>query len=334
MWQGVAKPRKGFCDTITPVHRPVQTLPCEVGMPIIECVPNFSEGRRPEVVDAIREAIAAVEGVHILDQTSDPDHNRSVITFAGEPAGVEEAAFRMIARAAALINLDEHTGEHPRIGATDVVPFIPIEDATMKDCVAIARRVGARVGEGLGIPVYLYENAAQRPDRTRLEDIRKGQYEGLKELIASDPYRAPDYGPKALGPAGATVIGAREFLVAYNIYLTTADVSIAKKIATAIRHSSGGMRYLKALGLLVEGRAQVSMNLTDFRKTPLGRVTELVRREAARYGVGIKHAELVGLIPQQALIDAAAWYLQLDGFEAGQLLERRLQAVRPEGGGG
>jgi glutamate formiminotransferase/formiminotetrahydrofolate cyclodeaminase len=301
-------------------------------MPIIECIPNFSEARRPEVMDAIRETIAGVEGVVVLDQHSDLDHNRSVITFAGSPQGVEEAAFRMIARAAQLINLDEHRGAHPRIGATDVVPFVPIRDATMEDCIAMAQRVGRRVGEELGIPVFLYEEASSRPERKNLENLRRGQYEGLKAEIESNPQRAPDFGPARLGTAGATVIGARHPLVAFNVYLATHDVEAAKKVAKAVRHSSGGLRYVKALGLLVDGRAQVSMNLTNFRATPVARVVEFIRREAARYGVGVHHSELVGLIPEEALVDAAVWHLQLDQFEPGQVLERRLQERLAAGG--
>jgi glutamate formiminotransferase/formiminotetrahydrofolate cyclodeaminase len=298
--------------------------------PIVECVPNFSEARRPEVVAAIRQAIAAVAGVSVLDQHSDLDHNRTVITFAGPPQAVEEAAFRAIAKAAELINLDEHRGQHPRIGATDVVPFVPITGVTMQDCVDMARRLGQRVGEQLGIPVYLYEEAATRPERKNLEDLRRGEYEGLKEEIVTNPERAPDFGPARLGPAGATVIGARHPLIAYNVYLTTDEVTIARKIAKAVRHSSGGLRYVKALGLLVEGRAQVSMNLTNYRQTPLARVVEFIRREAQRYGVAIHHSELVGLIPEEALVEAAVWYLQLDQFTPEQILERRLQAALSE----
>ena len=295
--------------------------------PIIECIPNFSDARRPEVVDAIRQAIASVPGAVVLDQHSDLDHNRSVITFAGPPEAVEEAAFQAIAKAAALIDLDAHTGEHPRIGATDVVPFVPISGVSMQDCVAMAQRLGQRVGEQLGIPVYLYEEAATRPERKNLENLRRGQYEGLKAEVLTNPDRQPDFGPARLGKAGATVIGARFPLIAYNVYLTSSDVSIAKKIAKAVRYSSGGLRYVKALGLLVDGRAQVSMNLTNFRETPVARVVEIIRREAARYGVGIQNSELVGLIPEDALVEAAVWHLQLDQFEPGQILERRLRAV-------
>ena len=295
--------------------------------PIIECIPNFSDARRPEVVAAIRQAIAAVPGVFVLDIHSDNDHNRSVITYAGAPQGVEEAAFRAIAKAAELINLDEQRGAHPRIGASDVVPFVPISGVSMQDCVEMARRVGRRVGEELGIPIYLYEEAATRPERKNLENIRRGQYEGLKAEILTNPERQPDFGPARLGTAGATVIGARHPLIAFNVYLTSEDVDIAKKIAKAVRHSSGGLRFVKGLGLLVDGRAQVSMNLTNFRETPLARVVEFIRREAQRYGVGIHHSELVGLIPQDALVDAAVWYTQMDQFEPEQVLERRLQAT-------
>ncbi len=292
--------------------------------PLIECIPNFSEARRPEVIDQIVAAITSVEGARLLDRSSDLDHNRTVITYAGPPEAVEEAAFRAIRAASNLIDLNHHTGEHPRIGATDVCPFVPISGVTMDDCIAIAKRLGERVGRELQIPVYLYEFAATRPDRTNLENIRRGQYEGLKAEIETNPDRKPDYGPAKLGPAGATVIGARNPLIAFNVYLTTNEVDIAKKIAKAIRQSSGGMRYVKALGLLVEGRAQVSINLTNFRESPIGRVVEMIRREAQRYGVGIHHSELVGLIPQEALVDAAVWYTQLDQFSPDQILETRL----------
>ena len=264
------------------------------------------------------------EGARLLDRSSDLDHNRTVLTFAGPPEAVEEAAFRAIRTASELIDLGQHTGEHPRIGATDVVPFVPLSGVTMEDCVSISRRLGERVGRELQIPVYLYENAATRPDRANLENVRRGQFEGLKSDIETDPSRKPDYGPARLGSAGATVIGARNPLIAFNVYLTTAEVEVAKKIAKAIRQSSGGIRYVKALGLLVEGHAQVSMNLTNFRESPIGRVVEMIRREAQRYGVAIHHSELVGLVPQQALLDAAVWYTQLDKFSTQQILETRL----------
>ena len=290
---------------------------------LIECIPNFSDARRPEVIDQIVAAIQSVGEVKLLDRSSDLDHNRTVLTFAGSPAGVEEAAFRAIKTASELIDLDQHSGEHPRIGATDVVPFVPLSGASMEECIAIAKRLGERVGKELNIPVYLYEAAATKPERTNLENIRKGQYEGLKTEIEK-PERQPDFGPSKLPKAGATVIGARNPLIAFNVYLTTDDVSIAKKIAKAVRQSSGGLRYVKGLGLLVDGRAQVSMNLTNFRETPIARVVEFIRREAERYGVGIHHSELVGLIPQEALVDAAVWYTQLDAFSPEQILESRL----------
>ncbi len=294
--------------------------------PLVECIPNFSEARRPEVIEAIVKAITAA-GVTVLDRHSDADHNRTVVTFVGAPAAVEEAAFRAIRKAAELIDLRKHRGAHPRIGAADVVPFVPISGVEMEECIRMAVRLGERVGRELGIPVYLYEAAAARPDRVNLEDVRRGQYEGLKKEIEADPERKPDFGPARLGPAGATVIGARHPLIAYNVYLNTDDLEVAKSIARALRHSSGGFRYVKALGMLVDGRAQVSMNLTNFRETPVGRVVEAIRREAARYGASIHHSELVGLIPEEALIESAAWYLQLDGFEPEQVLEQRLYAV-------
>ncbi len=291
---------------------------------IVECVPNFSEGRRPDVVQKIVAGIAAVDGVTVLDYSSDADHNRSVVTFVAPPETVGEAAFAGIAKAAELIDMTQHTGGHPRMGATDVCPFIPIKGVTMDDCVEISKTVGKRVGEELNIPVYLYEKAATRPERENLAHVRRGQYEGIKEIIATDPAHTPDFGPAKMGTAGATAIGARQFLIAFNVYLNTNEVEIAKKIGKAIRHSGGGLRFVKAMGLEVDGKAQVSMNLTDFTRTPIFRVLELIRREAARYGVGIESSELIGLIPQQALIDAAAWYLQMDGFSAEQVLENRL----------
>ena len=297
--------------------------------PLVACIPNYSDARRPEVVEAILNSITSVEGAIILDKHSDMDHNRTVVTMVGSPAAIEEAAYRSIKKAAELINLDEHTGAHPRIGATDVVPLVPISDITMQECIEVARRLAKRVADDFSIPVYLYEEAATRPEHQNLENIRRGQYEGLKIEIESDPNRAPDFGPSKLGTAGATVIGARQPLIAFNVYLTTNDVSIAQKIAKAVRNSSGGLHYVKAMGVMVEGRAQVSMNLTNFRQTPIARVVEMVRREAQRYGVAVHHSELVGLVPQQALVDAAVWYTQLDQFEPSQVLESRLYEVLP-----
>ena len=233
---------------------------------LVECIPNFSEARRPEVVDKIAEAISSVDGVRLLDRSSDLDHNRTVLTFAGPPEPVIEAAFQAIKKSAELIDLNDHTGAHPRIGAADVVPLVPLSGLSMEECVALARRLGQRVGEELQIPVYLYEFAATRPERANLENLRRGQFEGLREEIVTNPERAPDFGPARLGPAGATVIGARNPLIAFNVYLATADVDIAKKIARAIRQSTGGLRYVKALGLFVDGMAQVSINLTNFRE--------------------------------------------------------------------
>ncbi len=299
--------------------------------PLVECIPNFSEARRPEVVEAILQAIRAVPGVTVLDRHSDMDHNRTVLTYVGAPQAVEEAAFQAIATAARLIDLDQHHGEHPRLGATDVVPFVPIRGVTMQECVALAQRLGRRVGAELKIPVYLYEEAAARPERKNLEDVRRGEYEALKRDIGVKPERDPDFGPRKVGPAGGTIIGARQPLIAFNIYLTTSDVAIAQRIARSVRHSSGGLRYVKALGLLVDGRAQVSMNLTNFRRTPIAQVVEMVRREAQRYGVSLQNCEMVGLAPQEALVDAAVWYTQLDQFDPDeQILETRLQTALAE----
>lgn len=294
---------------------------------IVECVVNFSEGRRIDIVDQIVNAIDDVWGVTILGSESDVDHNRSVVTFAGKPDVVGEAAFEGIRMAAKLIDMDRHQGQHPRLGATDVVPFIPIQNVTMDDCIRLAQSVGRRVGEELSIPVFLYEQAATRPDRVNLADVRRGEYEQLKQGILTDETRQPDYGPSELGTAGATIIGARYPLIAFNVFLTTDNIDIAKKIAKAIRHSSGGLHYVKALGLLVDGKAQVSMNLTNYKKTPIYRVVEMIRREAQRYGVAIESSELIGLIPQDALLESAAWYLQMDNYSSDRVLERRLQSM-------
>jgi glutamate formiminotransferase/formiminotetrahydrofolate cyclodeaminase len=301
---------------------------------IVECVPNFSEGSRKEVVNQIVEAITSVKGIKAPDVEMDADHNRSVVSFVGRPEAVEEAAFRGIKRAAELIDMDEHEGEHPRIGAADVIPFVPIRGVSMEECVEMARRVGDRVGRELDIPVYLYEKAATRPERVNLASIRRGQYEALKEEIATEPDRGPDFGPRRLGKAGASVIGAREPLIAYNVYLNSNDLEIAQAIARAVRHSSGGLRYVKALGLEIEqrGLVQVSMNLTSYRYTPVHRVFEMIKREAARYGVNVVSSEIVGLIPEQALLDASAFYLQIENFAPQMVLESHLDEmeVTPE----
>lgn len=298
-------------------------------MPLVECIPNFSEGRRPDIVDQIVNSIASISGVSLLDRSSDSDHNRTVITFAGAPEAVFAGAFAGIAKAAELIDMDQHQGEHPRLGATDVVPFVPLEGISLEECAALARRLGEKVAKELDIPVYLYEAAATRPERTNLENIRRGEYETIKATIATDPNRTPDFGRLELGKAGAVVIGARPPLIAYNVYLNTDEVDVAKKIAKAIRQSSGGLRFVKGLGLLVDGRAQVSMNLTDYTKTPIAHVMEMIRSQTMRYGVQTHHAELVGLIPQAALIDAAQYYLQLDQFKPEQILESRLRSTPP-----
>jgi glutamate formiminotransferase/formiminotetrahydrofolate cyclodeaminase len=299
-------------------------------MKLVECIANFSEGRRIEVVDAIAASIESADGIQLIDRHSDEDHNRTVITFIGSPEAASEAAFAGISKAAELIDMEVHEGEHPRLGAADVVPFVPIREVTMDECVDLALELGQRVGNELGIPVYLYEAAASRPDRVNLADVRRGEYEELKLSIVENPERAPDFGPKELGSAGATVIGARKPLIAFNVYLTTEDVEVAKKIAKHVRHSGGGLRFVKALGLLVEGRAQVSMNLTDFARTPIHRVVEMIRIEARRHGVDIHSSELVGLTPQAALIEAAAWYLQLDELEPDQIIESHLAGLSEE----
>lgn len=292
---------------------------------IVECIPNFSNGRDPEVYGRIVDAIRSVSAVQLLDVSADPDHNRTVVTFVGAPDDIVEAGYRAIAAAKELIDLDQHRGEHPRIGATDVFPFVPVRGVTMDDCVKLAQRLGQRVGEELGVAVYLYGAAATSPERESLSAIRKGQYEKWKEEVATNPARQPDYGPAEPRKWGATVIGARPFLIAYNLYLNSDDVDAAEKIARAVRFTSGGLRFIQAKGFLVEGQAQVSMNLTNFEKTPLFRVQELVKREAAQYGLSVTRAELVGLIPQKALLESAKWYLQLDDLSDDQVLELRLE---------
>lgn len=297
---------------------------------LVESVPNFSNGRDPEVYNRIADAIRSVRGTKVLDVSADADHNRTVVTFVGSPEVVEEAAFQAIATAAPLIDLDEHEGEHPRIGAADVFPFIPIRGVSTEECVEMAHRVAKRVGEELGIATYLYGSAATTPKRKKLSYIRRGQYEAWKAEVGDNPERKPDYGPAEPKSWGATVIGVRPFLIAYNIYLNSSNVQIADQIARAVRHSSGGLRFIQAKGFLVEGQAQVSMNLTNFEKTPVYRVQEMVRREAARYGLTITKAELIGLTPQKAFMDAAKWYLQLDDFREDQVLEYRLYEERDD----
>jgi len=298
-------------------------------MKLVECVPNFSEGRRPEIVAAIRDAIAAVEGVSVLDVSSDASHNRSVITFIASVDSAVDAAFAGIKAASERIDLCQHSGEHPRIGATDVVPFIPLEGSTMEDCIALARKLGERVGKELKIPVYLYERAATTPARENLADVRRGEFEGLREEIGKNPARKPDFGPDRIHPTcGATAIGARPFLVAYNIYLGPAsNLQIAKNIAKAVRGSSGGFRYVKGLGLEVDEQAQVSMNLVDTEKTPLHHVFDFVKMRAEAEGATVTWSEIVGLVPERVLIEAAVSHLQLKQFTPRQVLDRQIREV-------
>jgi glutamate formiminotransferase/formiminotetrahydrofolate cyclodeaminase len=294
---------------------------------LVECVPNFSEGRDKSKVDAIVDAMK-VDGVYLLDREMDADHNRCVITLVGEREAIQEAAIRGVGKAAELIDLNVHKGAHPRMGATDVVPFIPIDGVTIEDCVAMARHVGEEIWKRFQIPVYLYEAAATTPERQNLENIRRGQFEGIRTEIATNAARKPDFGEARVHPtAGATVVGARKFLIAYNVFLNTPDVEIAKKVAKAVRFSSGGMRFVKGAGFLVRGLAQVSMNLTDFEQTPVHRVFEMVKREAARYGVTPVSSEIVGLIPKKALEAVAEWFLQVENFDSSLILENRLAAV-------
>jgi len=294
---------------------------------LVECVPNFSEGRDKSKVDAIVEAMK-LDGVYLLDREMDADHNRCVITIVGDRDAVQEAAIRGVGKAAELIDLNQHQGAHPRLGAADVVPFIPIEGVSLEDCVAMARHVGEQIWKRHKVPVYLYEAAATSPERQNLENIRRGQFEGIRAEIASNPARKPDFGEAALhSTAGACVVGARKFLIAYNIFLNTRDVEIAKKVAKTVRFSSGGLRFVKAAGFLVRGLAQVSMNLTDFEQTPIHRVFEAVRAEAARYGVLPQSSEIVGLIPKKALEQSAEWFLQIENFDSSLILENRLAGV-------
>lgn len=297
---------------------------------LVECVPNFSEGRDAAKVQAIAEAIRSVAGVCVLRCEMDADHNRSVITFVGSLESVGEAAVRGVARAVEVIDLNQHRGAHPRLGAVDVVPFVPLEGVTLADCVALARRVGQQIWEQLGVPVYLYEAAATRSERRNLENIRRGEFEGLRQEIAASEERRPDFGEPRVHPtAGATVVGARKFLIAYNIVLNTADVQVAKKVARAVRASSGGLPFVKAMGVELKSRnlAQVSMNLTDFEQTPIHRVFQAVESEAARCGAAVVDSEIVGLIPRKALETAAAASLKIANFDSQLILENRLAAV-------
>jgi glutamate formiminotransferase/formiminotetrahydrofolate cyclodeaminase len=296
---------------------------------IVECVPNFSEGRRPEIIDAIIGAALTENNVILLDREMDADHNRAVVTLVGEPDTVSQAAYNAIAKAAELIDMRTHTGEHPRMGATDVCPFVPISGIGLSECAALAKSLGARVGEELQIPVYLYEAAASRPDRENLADVRKGQYEGLRDAMETDPDRKPDFGPSSMNlKAGATAIGARMPLVAFNAYLDTNRISVAQSIAKAIRFGNGGFRFCKALGFEIKDRGcvQVSMNLVNYIRTPIFRVLEMIKVEAARYGARVTSTEIVGLTPARAIYESAEHYLQLENFSREQILEEKLQA--------
>jgi glutamate formiminotransferase/formiminotetrahydrofolate cyclodeaminase len=295
-----------------------------------ECVPNFSEGRDADRLERIVAAGRSVAGVTILDVERNADHNRAVVSLVGEGEALLQGVYRMIEVAAREIDLTQHKGEHPRMGATDVVPFVPLGAATMADAVRLAERLGERVGRDLGIPVFLYAAAAKRPERSDLARVREGQFEGLRAAIGTDPARAPDFGPARIHPtAGAVAIGARPVLIAFNAYLTTPDVSIAKKVAKSVRARDGGLPEVKALGFDIaeRHRAQVSMNLTDYRVTPIHRALEAVRREAQRYGVGVEESEIVGLVPEDALFGAAEYYLQLHAFDRAAVLERKVRGA-------
>jgi len=300
---------------------------------LIECVPNFSEGRDREKVAALVDAVRSVSGVIFLGLELDPDHNRSVLTFAGPPENVAEAALRVVGKAVEVIDLTQHAGAHPRVGAADVVPFVPIEGVTLEECARIAHQVGHEIWRRYQVPVYFYEAAARRPDRVHLENLRRGQFETLREEVLTDSVRAPDVGEPRLHPtAGAVVVGARKYLIAFNINLNTPDVEVAKKIARAIRYSSGGFRYVKAIGVPLGSRrlAQVSINLTDFEQTPLHRIFETVRLEAARYGADIAGSEIVGLIPRRALEAAGEYFLRCENFTPDSVLEDRLAREVPQ----
>ena len=301
---------------------------------IVECIPNFSEGRRAEVIDQIVAAIKSVPGAVLLDRESDADHNRSVVTFVAEPDRVVDAAIAGAKKAAELIDLNKHSGEHPRMGATDVIPFVPISGVTMDECVQLARVCGERMWSELSIPVYLYEKAATRPDRENLAAVRKGQFEGIRDEIVTNEARRPDYGEPRVHPtAGITAVGARPPLIAYNVNLGTSDIEVANKIARAVRHQTGGLRYVKALGFGLKDRGivQVSMNMVNYEGTPLFRAFEMIKREAERYGVPVVGSEIVGLVPQRALNAVADFYLQLESFSEDQILEHRLVAAMEEG---
>lgn len=297
-------------------------------MAVVECVPNFSEGRAADTLAEIAAAIRAVKGSHLLDVHSDPDHHRSVFTVAGEPGAVLESAFRATRVARKEIDLKRHRGQHPRMGAADVIPFVPLEGATMDVCIALARRLGKRIGEELEIPVFLYGRAALRPERENLAQVRRGEFEGLSTAIGRDPAHAPDYGPACIHPtAGATAVGARDILVAYNVYLETRDIGVAKSVARAIRASSGGLPGVRSLPFHVAGLAQVSTNLLNVDRTPPIRAFRAIAEEATRLGVGIVKSEIVGLCPERALSEADAKEMRLHDSREAHLLEPRVRAA-------
>lgn len=293
---------------------------------LIECVPNFSEGINKDKIESIIDEVRKTDGVKLLDYSSDTDHNRTVVTFIGNPEGVKSAAFNLAKKASELIDMTVHKGGHPRMGATDVVPFIPVADVTMEECIEVAREVGKKIGEELNIPVYLYESAATKPERTNLADVRKGQYEGFFEKIKDEQWK-PDFGPSEMNAkSGATAVGARAPLVAFNVNLGTSEFEIADKIAKTVRYLGGGLRFVKAMGVRLEERkiVQVSMNLTNYEKTAVYRAYEMIKMEAQRYGVPVIGSEVIGLVPMKSLIDCAEYYLQIEHFSMDQILEKRI----------
>lgn len=297
---------------------------------IVECVPNFSEGKRKEVIETIIDEVRKRKDVEILDYSSDPDHNRTDITFVGEPNAVKDAALALALKCVELIDMNKHKGEHPRMGAIDVVPFVPVSGVTMEDCVKLAHDFAKEFAEKTGVPCFMYEEAATKPERKNLADVRRGEFEGLKEEIGKNPEKTPDYGPNRIHPtAGATAVGARFFLIAFNVNLGTSDLSIAKNIAKAVRHSSGGYRYVKAMGFEIKERGivQVSMNLVNYQKTPMFRVFETIKNEAERYGVPVIGSEIIGLVPMEALVSVADYFLRLENFSMEQVLEKRLLSI-------
>lgn len=294
---------------------------------LVECIPNFSEGRDKDKINSLVKMAKSVGGVSLLDHSSDVNHNRSVFTLMGDIEGIEEVIFRLTKLASEIINLNVHKGEHPRMGATDVIPFVPIKDVTVEECVELSKRVGKRIADELNIPVFLYEDSCTRENCRNLADIRKGEFEGMKEKMLDEKWH-PDFGPsEPHHSAGVVAVGARFPLVAFNVNLSTSDIKIAKAIAKSIRGSNNGYKYCKAIGVMLEDRniAQVSMNLVNYELTPIYRVFEAIRFEAKRYGVTIVGSELIGLAPAQALLDASSYYLQLEGFDPKkQIIEYKL----------